>query len=117
MPATAHAPTTIHTATRCSAAPPVERASAAEPLREGAGRGVAVCAAAVVWDRKSHIYDGVVNRKNVRTEDTVAGSETILRSAMTAPLLIVENDVQDDEEGAGCGGGVAGSPWWKVDSP
>lgn len=37
-----------------------------------------------------------------------------LELVTTSPSMVL-NDVQDEDGGAGCGGGVAGSPWWKVE--
>lgn len=34
-----------------------------------------------------------------------------------APLEMVAEVTQEEEEGAGCGGGVLPSPWWKVEPP
>lgn len=33
------------------------------------------------------------------------------------PFAIVENVVHCEELGAGCAGGVDGSPWWNVEEP
>lgn len=35
----------------------------------------------------------------------------------TRPLLMVVSALQFDDAGAGCGGGVLASPWWKVEPP
>lgn len=39
-----------------------------------------------------------------------------LELVATSPPMVL-TDLQEDDGGAGCGGGVAGSPWWKVELP
>lgn len=39
-----------------------------------------------------------------------------LELVTTSPPMVL-TDLQEEDGGAGCGGGVAGSPWWKVEPP
>lgn len=45
------------------------------------------------------------------TVDDAPGDDMMLVPETTSPFPIVENGVQEDEDGAGCALGVTGSPW------
>lgn len=63
--------------------------------------------------------------KKVLTPDVIVAEAALEVGAGTLmdvptiknPLPMVLVVIQDDEEGAGCADGVAGSPWWKVEAP
>jgi len=51
---------------------------------------------------------------------TVAGelvADGLALELVTTRPPMVLTDLQEDDGGAGWGGGVAGSPWWKVEPP
>jgi len=47
----------------------------------------------------------------------LVGPDTMLVPETVRPFPIVDTVVHEEEDGAGWGGGVAGSPWKKVEEP
>ena len=83
---------------------------------------------AVARDEDACVYEGVVSVDQIphfffhaRTYGKVLTIEAVVEVVVVddvdIPLLTVDILEHWDEGGAGCGSGVAASPWWKVEPP
>jgi hypothetical protein len=84
---------------------------------------VVVAAACIAKNKKSHNCKRDWAKKTNRTPTTLAVEASLGVGGVTLvpfivkPLPMLLTGVHDDEEIGGWGGGVMGSPWWKVEPP